>query len=97
MSLGHNPFYANTHRSVEVHILHNFQKDFYGAYMKVLMLGFIRPEYDYDSLDSLVGDIKCDIEVTKRSLLPSRGDGWKGIVEREREWLMDFNGKINVQ
>jgi len=32
------------------------------------MLGFIRPEYDYDGLDALVKDIKMDCEVAERSL-----------------------------
>lgn len=68
MSVGWNPYYKNEKRSVEVHILQAFGKDFYGTNMKVLILGFIRPEYDYVSLDSLVEDIKTDIDVTKASL-----------------------------
>ena len=31
----------------EVHIMHDFKSDFYGNYMKVLVLGYIRPEFDY--------------------------------------------------
>ena len=33
----------------EVHIMHNFESDFYGHFMKVLVLGYIRPELDYTS------------------------------------------------
>lgn len=69
MSIGYNPFYKNTVRSAEVHVLHGFEKDFYGAEMRVLIMGFIRPEYDYDSLEGLVEDIKTDIEVTEKSLM----------------------------
>ncbi|KAI4216908.1 MAG: hypothetical protein LQ351_000857 [Letrouitia transgressa] len=68
MSIGWNPFYKNSVRSVEVHILHKFNKDFYGVRMNLLILGFVRPEYDYVSKESLVEDIRTDIEVTRRSL-----------------------------
>ncbi|KAJ9667397.1 riboflavin kinase [Coniosporium apollinis] len=68
MSVGWNPYYKNTVRSVEVHIMHSFPTDFYGSHLNLLVLGFIRPEYDYVSKEALVDDIKEDIEVTRRSL-----------------------------
>ncbi|KAL9603810.1 MAG: hypothetical protein Q9219_000919 [cf. Caloplaca sp. 3 TL-2023] len=68
MSIGWNPFYKNSVRSVEVHILHHFPRDFYGARMNLLILGFIRPEYDYVDKDSLVEDIRTDIQVARKSL-----------------------------
>jgi riboflavin kinase len=68
MSVGWNPYYKNTVRSVEIHILHEFPKDFYGHNLNIIILGFIRPEYDYVSLDSLIEDIKTDIQVTRNSL-----------------------------
>ena len=74
MSIGYNPFYKNTVRSAEVHVLHEFQKDFYGSEMAISILGFIRPEYDYVSVESLIEDIRTDIEVTKASL---KREGWK--------------------
>jgi len=48
--------------------MHNFQHDFYGRHLNLIILGFIRPEYDYVSKDSLIDDIKTDIEVAGRSL-----------------------------
>ena len=36
--------------------------------MNLLILGFIRPEYDYVSKESLIVDIQVDIEVARRSL-----------------------------
>ena len=33
----------------EVHIIHDFAKDFYGLELKVIILGYIRPELDYTS------------------------------------------------
>ena len=68
LSLGHNPFYGNTTRSLEIHLLNSFDADFYGAGMRLVMLGHVRPEYDYVSAEALVEDIREDIRVTKRSL-----------------------------
>ncbi|KAI8642841.1 hypothetical protein BD408DRAFT_416019 [Parasitella parasitica] len=68
MSLGWNPYFKNEKRSAEVHIIHEFPDDFYDSRIRVLVLGFIRPEQNYPSLDNLIRDIKTDIEVAKRSL-----------------------------
>ncbi|KAF8420229.1 hypothetical protein EV426DRAFT_634155 [Tirmania nivea] len=65
MSIGWNPFYKNTIRSVEVHIMYTFPTDFYGTHMKLLVLGYIRPELDYVSKEALIGDIKTDIEIAR--------------------------------
>ncbi|KAF8434889.1 hypothetical protein BGX38DRAFT_1251533 [Terfezia claveryi] len=75
MSIGWNPFYKNTVRSVEVHIIHTFPTDFYGTHMKILVLGYIRPELDYVSKEALIGDIKTDIEIALGSS-GMKGDGW---------------------
>jgi riboflavin kinase len=48
--------------------MHSFPHDFYGRHLNLSILGFIRPEYDYVSKDSLIADIKEDIEVARRSL-----------------------------
>lgn len=48
--------------------MHNFPRDFYGSHLNLLILGFIRPEYDYVSKESLIDDIKTDIQVAARSL-----------------------------
>ncbi|MCJ1483623.1 riboflavin kinase [Schaereria dolodes] len=78
MSIGWNPFYKNTVRSVEVHILHHFPHDFYSAHMNLLILGFIRPEYDYVSKESLIEDIRIDIDVAGRSLQREGYARWMG-------------------
>jgi riboflavin kinase len=82
MSIGYNPFYKNTVRSAEVHVLHRFARDFYGCEMRVSILGFIRKELDYVSLEALVKDIEMDCRVAGQSLDRS---GWKG--EGEGAWL----------
>nr|POF04488.1 transcription activator of gluconeogenesis [Quercus suber] len=91
MSIGWNPFYKNTVRSVEVHLMHQFEEDFYGSHMNVLILGFIRPELDYVSKEKLIEDIKTDIDVAGRSLARKayakmKGDGY----------LLDFEGVTDV-
>lgn len=42
--------------------------DFYSTPMNLLILGFIRPEYDYVSKEALIDDIKTDCAVAVRSL-----------------------------
>lgn len=51
-----------------MHILHTFPRPFYGAHMNLVILGFIRPEYDYVDRESLIEDIRTDIEVARRSV-----------------------------
>ncbi|GAA5912056.1 riboflavin kinase [Sporobolomyces salmoneus] len=67
MSIGWNPFYNNDTRTAEVHILHQYPSDFYGKELRVIMLGFIRPEYNYTSMDALIKDIEFDKQVALRS------------------------------
>jgi len=88
MSIGWNPFYKNSVRSVEVHIMHKFEQDFYGSHMNLIILGFIRPEYDYVSLESLVEDIHTDIRVAKDSL-----ERETYVRFREEGSLVEFGGK----
>ncbi|KAJ2776305.1 riboflavin kinase [Coemansia interrupta] len=68
MSLGWNPYFQNERRSGEVHVIHTFDEDFYGRTLNVAILAYIRPERNYESLEALVEDIRCDIEVAHRSL-----------------------------
>ncbi|KAF2279074.1 riboflavin kinase [Westerdykella ornata] len=81
LSIGYNPYYSNQHRSIELHLLARFPRDFYGATLSLLILGYIRPEYDYVSMEALVDDIREDIRVARRSLnreayLRYRGEDW---------------------
>lgn len=68
MSIGWNPFYKNTTKTAEVHIMHNFQADFYGLEMRVVVLGYIRPEFNYVSKEALIEDIEMDKRVAHNSL-----------------------------
>jgi riboflavin kinase len=91
LSIGYNPFYANTTRSIEIHILHEFHQDFYDASLNLLMLGYIRPEYDYVSKESLVEDIKIDCDVARRSLERNAYQKYQ-----EEAWLRDFTWKDSI-
>lgn len=91
MSIGYNPFYKNTVRSAEVHVLHKFDKDFYDAHMRLSILGFVREEKDYKSLEALVEDINFDCEVAKGSLKREawRPKGVKVVGDEGAEGTLD--------
>jgi riboflavin kinase len=58
--------------------------------MAISILGFIRPEYDYKSVESLIADINEDIEVTKRSLDRPR---WREAMKDPFLWGEEEKGK----
>lgn len=68
LSIGLNPFYQNDSKTVELHIIHNFKQDFYGAKVKFSILGYIRPELDYTTKEALIEDIKTDIKIAIKTL-----------------------------
>ncbi|KAJ7642790.1 riboflavin kinase [Mycena polygramma] len=71
MSIGSNKFYNTTTRTAEAHILHDFGAGvtFYGAEMRLLVLGFIREMNKvYPDVGALIEDIRVDCEVARRSL-----------------------------
>lgn len=68
VSIGWNPFYNNEKKSVETHILNKFETDFYGCNLNIIMTGYIRPEMNFDSLDSLVAAINNDIDQANQQL-----------------------------
>ncbi|KAJ5088277.1 hypothetical protein N7456_011893 [Penicillium angulare] len=112
LSIGYNPYYKNTVRSVEIHIMppltqpsptavarpkFNRLPDFYDTHLNLLILGYIRPEFDYVSVDALIEDIRVDCEVARESLLRDAykqylvddGQGASDINE-DRTWLSSF-------
>lgn len=77
--------------------------DFYSTTLNLLILGYIRPEFDYVSRDALVEDIRLDCEVARKSLerdayvryLADDDDDdskkeEEGRVKEERKWLRTF-------
>jgi len=71
--------------------MHAFTQDFYGSHMNLVLLGFIRPEYDYVSKDKLVEDIRFDIRVAENCLARP---GYARF--REEKELLRFEGKSEV-
>ena len=68
VSVGWNPFYGNTKKSVETHIINSYDSDLYGRFLKLIICAYIRPELNFDSLDELVTAISDDIEYSKSQL-----------------------------
>jgi riboflavin kinase len=84
MSVGWNPFYGNKKRTAEIHIMHKFTNSFYGAILRVVILGYIRPELNYVSKEALIDDINTDITVALKSL--DREDYKKYRDDKFFEW-----------
>lgn len=68
LSIGWNPYYQNDKKSLETYIMHKFEGDFYGAHLKLVILGHIRPERDFLSLDDLINEIHNDISIADGKL-----------------------------
>lgn len=73
LSIGWNPFYGNKEKSVETHILHDYNCDLYGKILKICIVGYLRPEQNFESLDDLIKTIKSDIDQAK-ALLDTEGN-----------------------
>ncbi|XP_003742040.2 uncharacterized protein LOC100904030 [Galendromus occidentalis] len=67
-NVGLCPFYKNEKPSVEIHLIHEFPEDFYGATLKVLFLGYLRGEKNFDSVNELISQIRKDIADSKEAL-----------------------------
>eukprot|EP00483_Globobulimina_turgida_P001332 UN01334 len=61
LSIGTNPHFGNENITVESHLLHTFENDFYASQLRVIITGFIRPQLAFNSLDDLIKAINTDI------------------------------------
>ncbi|KAF7262892.1 riboflavin kinase [Rhynchophorus ferrugineus] len=68
MSVGWNPFYNNTKKSIETHVMHKFESDFYGKELKIVVLEYLRAMKNFGSLDELIKAIETDISDAKSVL-----------------------------
>jgi riboflavin kinase len=62
MSIGNNPHFGNTNRSYEVHVLKQYDKEFYGENLNITICGRIRDMQKYDSTEDLIAAINKDVE-----------------------------------
>ena len=77
-SLGWNPHFGNTQRSLEVHILHNFGFDFYGANLRLAICGHIRDERKFNDLTELIDAIHSDIKIANNELDSNKK--WEQVI-----------------
>eukprot|EP00899_Mesostigma_viride_P016102 jgi/Mesvir1/24493/Mv21849-RA.1 len=77
LNIGDRPTFAGQGISVEAHILHKYANDFYGRHLKVMLLGFVRPERRFSSPTDLIAQIHADIEVSKAQLSTPECAVWK--------------------
>ncbi|XP_033293063.1 riboflavin kinase-like [Orcinus orca] len=64
VSIGWNPYYKNTEKSMETNIMHTFKEEI----LNVAIAGYLRPEKNFDCLESLISAIQGDIEEAKKRL-----------------------------
>jgi riboflavin kinase len=65
VSIGWNPAYDNKEKTVEAYICEDFADDFYGAEMRLLIVGYMRPQAKFSSedwLSELKSAIRVDVE-----------------------------------
>lgn len=88
MNIGKRPTFENgdgdgeSDVSVEVHIMHNYQGDFYGKDAKVVVLGYIRPEVKFAGIQELLRRIHADIGIARSQL-----DSERWAKFQEDPWL----------
>eukprot|EP00029_Vermamoeba_vermiformis_P013178 TRINITY_DN8098_c0_g1_i1.p1 TRINITY_DN8098_c0_g1~~TRINITY_DN8098_c0_g1_i1.p1 ORF type:complete len:164 (-),score=18.04 TRINITY_DN8098_c0_g1_i1:61-552(-) len=68
MSIGWNPQYGNKEKSVEIHILKQYDRDFYNQHLRIISTGWIRPMRKFSGLDELIEAIKTDIKTAQNQL-----------------------------
>ncbi|GMY37228.1 bifunctional riboflavin kinase/FMN phosphatase [Fagus crenata] len=68
MSIGWNPYFNNTEKTIEPWLLHDFAEDFYGEDLHLVIVGYIRPEANFPSLENLVAKIHEDRRIAERAL-----------------------------
>ncbi|XP_071714379.1 bifunctional riboflavin kinase/FMN phosphatase-like [Rutidosis leptorrhynchoides] len=68
MSIGWNPYFNNAEKTIEPWLLHKFDEDFYGEELDLVIVGYIRPEANFTSLESLVAKIHEDGKTAANAL-----------------------------
>lgn len=77
MSIGWNPFFDNATKTVEPWLLRDFDGDFYGRELRLAVLGYVRPEADFASLEALIERIHMDADVARGALAMERFEAGK--------------------
>ncbi|GKV30920.1 hypothetical protein SLEP1_g39687 [Rubroshorea leprosula] len=68
MSIGWNPFFNNAEKTIEPWLLHEFNENFYGEELRLVIVGYIRPEAKFPTLESLIAKIHEDRRIAEKAL-----------------------------
>jgi riboflavin kinase len=68
MSVGYNVHYGNDNKTVEVHLLHEFENDFYDAIITAIAIKFLRPMRQFKSKEELIEAIENDKDAARNLL-----------------------------
>ncbi|KAL7213180.1 hypothetical protein ACSBR2_015815 [Camellia fascicularis] len=68
MSIGWNPYFNNAEKTMEPWLLYDFAEDFYGEELRLAIVGYIRPEVNFPSLESLIEKIHEDRRIAETAL-----------------------------
>ena len=96
VSIGFNPYYHNTTKTVEPHLIaptdipnrtksscqETILNDFYDQSIRVTLVGYLRPELPFDGLENLIKAIKNDIGNAEKM-----GDGEDDYILKEKDWV----------
>jgi riboflavin kinase len=96
ISIGYNPTYGNSIKTVEPHLIalpnderrhasscgETVLRDFYDEPIRLSVVGYLRPELPFEGLEKLVVAIKNDIENAER-----HGDSSDANTQAERSWV----------
>lgn len=69
-NLGRNVTYDDVkERVLEAHLMSgDFDEEFYGEEMRLCIIGFMRPEWKFNSIEELIKHINNDVKVAKAAL-----------------------------
>ncbi|AUC85719.1 riboflavin biosynthesis protein RibF [Polaribacter sp. ALD11] len=68
MNIGNRPTVNGNHQTIEVHFF-DFNQDLYGENLTIELIYFLRDEHKFDSIDSLVVQLKADEQTARDYIL----------------------------
>lgn len=64
INIGWSPYYQNPEKTIEAHLCAKLD-DFYGEFLRMDVMGYIRPEASFETIDALKQAIADDIKYAK--------------------------------
>ncbi|GKV30916.1 hypothetical protein SLEP1_g39683 [Rubroshorea leprosula] len=68
MNIGWNLFFNNAEKSIEPWLLHEFNENFYGEDLRLVIVGYLGPETNFPTLESLIAKIHEERRITEKAL-----------------------------